>query len=324
MSGSGIADLMAGLSSQTTEEPAVEQPTDELEPGQEIKDNEEVQQTTHTTDSKEEKEAGEEENEEAEELYEVKVQGEKLEVNLDELKAGYMKGKDYTQKSQELAKGRKELERATETLEGHKQEIMHFFQQLKDPRSVLVTLKAVSPEIRKAVSQAVEQEASQMLHELTLSEDEQHKRARARQQAEFEEEQRRLQSDRERLEQEEEERLWSRRIEAWVPSALEAAGLPNTERVRRLMGAELTPILERRGGTEADFNEAARSIAEEWPELTKQEEVPEETPKAKTKHPPAAPKRSSGGRKREDKKPNTKKEKIRSSDFFSNLYQGKY
>lgn len=323
MSG-GIADLMAGLSSSSDQTPAEGQSADELEPGTEIPDKEETHEPAETKEEPEE----EPEPEPEEELYEVKVQGEKLEVNLDELKAGYMKGKDYTQKSQDLSKQRKEFERKSEVLEGHKQEITYFFQALKNPETVLQTLKAVDPQIRKAVAQAVEQEAAQMLHELTLSEEEQHKRARARQQAEFEEEQRRLQGDRERLEAEEEERIWTRRIEVWVPAALEAVGLPNTDRVRRLMGQELTPLLEQRQGTEADFKEAAQAIAEEWPELLekKEETETEGKPKAKTKakHPPAAPKRSSGGRTREAKQQNPRREKKPSSDFFNDLRLGKF
>ena len=251
------------------------------------------------------------------------MQGEKLKVSLEDLKKGYMQQVDYTKKTAELAKQRKQLEATSSTLEEHKQEISHFFGQLQDSSKVLPVLKSVSPAIRKAVSQAVEQEAAQMLHELTLSEEEQAAKRRARQQAEFEEDQRRLQADRQALEQEEQQKLWAQRIEAWVPKALESVGLPNTDRVRRLIGQEILPLLEsNRSSQYTDFEEAAQAVAEEWPELLEKREEKEKK-EQKPKHPPSAPKRSSGGRPRSEKRKSVKKERIRSSDFFSDLILGR-
>lgn len=47
--------------------------------------------------------------EEEPELYKVKVQGEELEVTLEDLRSGYMMGADYTKKSQDLSAQREEI-----------------------------------------------------------------------------------------------------------------------------------------------------------------------------------------------------------------------
>ena len=54
----------------------------------------------------EEEESDKDEQEEVEEVYSVKVDGEEIEVNLDELIKGYSRQSDYTRKTQELASER--------------------------------------------------------------------------------------------------------------------------------------------------------------------------------------------------------------------------
>jgi hypothetical protein len=68
------------------------------------------------TDDKSEDEEQLEEQEEA--LYEIAVDGETVRVTLDELQKGYSRHKDYTQKTQQLAEQRRQIEsQATEASE---------------------------------------------------------------------------------------------------------------------------------------------------------------------------------------------------------------
>ena len=62
------------------------------------------------TEEDSEQEESEEDEEEQPELLTVKVDGQELEVTLDELKSGYSRLQDYTRKTQELANQRKEFE----------------------------------------------------------------------------------------------------------------------------------------------------------------------------------------------------------------------
>ena len=57
----------------------------------------------------EEEESEEDEAEEEPEVYAVKVDGEELEVSLDELVQGYSRHSDYTRKTQELASQRDQM-----------------------------------------------------------------------------------------------------------------------------------------------------------------------------------------------------------------------
>ena len=57
----------------------------------------------------EEEESEEDESEEEPEVYAVKVDGEELEVSLEELVQGYSRHSDYTRKTQELASQRDEM-----------------------------------------------------------------------------------------------------------------------------------------------------------------------------------------------------------------------
>lgn len=327
-----IADIMNSVaqSASTDPAPASDQPAEgtELEPGQEVPDREEK----HEAASDEDDDPGSDESDDdsddgAEATYEVTVQGEKMQVSLEELRQGYMKGKDYTQKSMELSKERKQVESAAERMQADRDEIVGFFAALKDPGKILPTLRGVNQEIRRAVDEAVWHAAGELVQEMSLPEEERNRRAYARQQAELEEDRKRIASEREAMEEQEQQELWARRFEAWTPRALEAAGLPDTDRVKRIFTQEVMPIIERRGATEADFQEAAKTVAEEWPELIVKEDAKtdeKESKKTAAKHPPAAPKRSSGARRRPAEPQRKKQSRIRSSDFFADLMTGKF
>jgi hypothetical protein len=95
------------VAEETTEE-VVEEETEEVEASEETEEYEEVV------------EEEEEDPEEEEELsyFTVKVDGEELEVTLDELQSGYQRQGDYTKKTQALAEQRKSYEERTAELEG--------------------------------------------------------------------------------------------------------------------------------------------------------------------------------------------------------------
>ncbi len=72
-------------------------------------EREQVAKKTEVIDEVEET-ADEGDTESTEPRYRVKVDGEELEVSLDELQKGYMMGKDYTRKTMNLAEQRKAVE----------------------------------------------------------------------------------------------------------------------------------------------------------------------------------------------------------------------
>jgi hypothetical protein len=65
----------------------------------------------------------------SESTYKVKVNGEEVEVSLDELQKGYMMGRDYTQKTMHLSEQRKALE----------QKVAKIDTDLEDAREILAT-----------------------------------------------------------------------------------------------------------------------------------------------------------------------------------------
>lgn len=67
-----------------------------------------AKQTEVQDEAEETADNGDTEN--AESRYKVKVNGEELEVTIDELQKGYMMGKDYTQKTMQLSEQRKNIE----------------------------------------------------------------------------------------------------------------------------------------------------------------------------------------------------------------------
>ena len=104
-----------------TEEEAPLEETEDSQPEteEESVDEEEVEES----ESEEEEEEYEpDDNRDAEgddtsDVYSVKVDGEEIEVSLDELVSGYSRQSDYTRKTQELATERKELEEAMQVMQ---------------------------------------------------------------------------------------------------------------------------------------------------------------------------------------------------------------
>ena len=106
-------DLLGTRPNPQTEE--VDEPTDEYE-----------------DDVQDEEEETEEEVEAAEpELYKVIIDGEEVEVSLDELQKGYSRQSDYTRKTQQLAQQRKEAEALQQDYAQRVQQLNQFAQQIQ-------------------------------------------------------------------------------------------------------------------------------------------------------------------------------------------------
>ena len=99
------------------DEEAVEEKKDAEEVEEEAPESEEEGQAEEETEEEVSAESEESEEEEFEVVaeedlkYTIKVDGEELEVGIDELKNGYQRQADYTRKSQALAEQRKETEK---------------------------------------------------------------------------------------------------------------------------------------------------------------------------------------------------------------------
>lgn len=95
-------------------------------------------ETEATQEAEEESQSeGEEESEEQEEqppVYRVKIDGDEVEVTLDELQKGYSRTQDYTRKTQALAEQRKTAEAELETV---RQERAYYAQMLQAMESQL-------------------------------------------------------------------------------------------------------------------------------------------------------------------------------------------
>ena len=87
----------------------VEESTEETQDEPLEEDVLEEEAEEESEEESEEEEFDEDEQEEVEEVYSVKVDGEEIEVNLDELIKGYSRQSDYTRKTQELASERNQM-----------------------------------------------------------------------------------------------------------------------------------------------------------------------------------------------------------------------
>jgi hypothetical protein len=98
--------------SEQTENPIEEEPTEELVNEEEIIEDDEPFEEELEVDEEEDshEDQVEEEEEQQPQLYTIKVDGEDVEVTLDELQNGYSRQRDYTRKTQELAEQRKSIE----------------------------------------------------------------------------------------------------------------------------------------------------------------------------------------------------------------------
>ena len=121
----GAAKAVEGLldqgkiNTEITDEPQKEAVKEEPKKTEaKAEDNSKVQEEEKKTEAQPEKEAeveeeaSEKENAEAKQetdLHQIIVNGEKIEVDLDELKAGYQKDADYRRKTEELAIDKRQL-----------------------------------------------------------------------------------------------------------------------------------------------------------------------------------------------------------------------
>ena len=97
--------------SEQTENPIEEEPTEELVNEEEIiEDDEPFEEELEVEEEDSHEDQVEEEEEQQPQLYTIKVDGEDVEVTLDELQNGYSRQRDYTRKTQELAEQRKSFE----------------------------------------------------------------------------------------------------------------------------------------------------------------------------------------------------------------------
>ena len=116
-------------------------PVEPKEPEVKANDNQEVQQQTETQPEQEvtEQEASEDENvieEQETDLHQVIVNGERIDVNLEELKAGYQKDADYRRKTEEIALQKRELKSEEDRLKNQ------YSTKMDDLNSLVVTLNA--------------------------------------------------------------------------------------------------------------------------------------------------------------------------------------
>ena len=118
-------------------------PVEPKEPEVKAEDNQEVQQQTETqqeeTQEVTEQEASVDSNaqdEQETDLHQVIVNGEKIDVDLEELKAGYQKDADYRRKTEELAIEKRELKAEEDRLKNQ------YSTKMDDLNSLVATLNA--------------------------------------------------------------------------------------------------------------------------------------------------------------------------------------
>jgi len=121
----------------------VEESTEEIQDDSSEEDSEEEFEEESYDESEEEAEEELDESEVEEEpnlntTYAVKVDGEEIEVSLDELKKGYSRQSDYTKKTQEIAEYRKQAEAMMQQAQQEVHQTQQFRQQYIDAASAVV------------------------------------------------------------------------------------------------------------------------------------------------------------------------------------------
>ena len=117
-------------------------PVEPKEPEAKAEDNQEVQQQPEAQPEQEapvEQEASADQNaieEQETDLHQVIVNGEKIDVDLEELKAGYQKDADYRRKTEELAIEKRELKSEEDRLKNQ------YSTKMEDLNSLVATLNA--------------------------------------------------------------------------------------------------------------------------------------------------------------------------------------
>ena len=117
-------------------------PVEPKEPEVKAEDNQEEQQKTEAQPEQEapaQEEASEDSNAQEEQetdLHQIIVNGEKIEVDLEELKAGYQKDADYRRKTEEIAIERRQLQSESDRLKNE------YSTKMDDLNSLTATLNA--------------------------------------------------------------------------------------------------------------------------------------------------------------------------------------
>ena len=133
----GLMDTK-GVIKKPQEEEAQVQPKEEAKAETEV-EQKPVTQQEETQEVAVEQEASEDENaieEQTTDLHQVIVNGEKIDVELEELKAGYQKDADYRRKTEELAIQKRELKSEEDRLKNQ------YSTKMDDLNSLVVTLNA--------------------------------------------------------------------------------------------------------------------------------------------------------------------------------------
>ena len=118
----------------------VEESTEETqdEPLEEVSEEEEESEEEFEEEEESEDESDAEEEEEEPGTHTIKVDGEEVEVTLDELKSGYSRQSDYTKKTQEIAEYRKQADAAINQAQQEVYQTQQFRQQYIDAASAVV------------------------------------------------------------------------------------------------------------------------------------------------------------------------------------------
>ena len=133
----GLMDTK-GVIKKPQEEEAQVEPKVEAKAETEIEQQPETQ-PEETLEVADEEQASEDENaieEQTTDLHQVTVNGEKIDVDLDELKAGYQKDADYRRKTEEIAIEKRELKSEEDRLKNQ------YSTKMDDLNSLVVTLNA--------------------------------------------------------------------------------------------------------------------------------------------------------------------------------------
>ena len=143
----GAAKTLEGLldpKTATIKAQETEAQVEQKEPEAKAEDNQEVQQEPEANQEEIQEATDEEEapvendaiEEQETDLHQVKVNGELIDVDLEELKAGYQKDADYRRKTEELALEKRETISAKDRLE------KQYSTKLEDLNSLVLTLNA--------------------------------------------------------------------------------------------------------------------------------------------------------------------------------------
>ena len=133
----GLMDTK-GVIKKPQEEEAQVEPKEEAKAETEVEQKPEAQQE-ETQEAPVEEEASEDQNaieEQTTDLHQVIVNGEKIDVDLEELKAGYQKDADYRRKTEEIAIEKRELKSEEDRLK------KQYSTKMEDLNSLVVTLNA--------------------------------------------------------------------------------------------------------------------------------------------------------------------------------------